>query len=323
MSETDLLVVEDVWGTAFETLSTRLRVERDPQLCSDRDRLVERARGARGIVVRNRTQVDAELIAALPDLEVVGRAGVGLDNIDLGAADHAGVVVVAALGANALSVAEHTLALALALARDIVVHDRKVRRGVWERTPGSEIAGRTWGLLGAGATGQAVGRVAGALGARVIAYDPAGPELAGTGIELTGLDQVIEKSDVLSIHLPSTPQTRNLVDADLLRRMRSSALLVNVGRGDVVDEAALADALESGQIAGAALDVRASEPPEQGRLEKLDNVVLTPHIAGITDEAQERIVELLANDIETLFAGNEASNAVSAARSLTAGKAPA
>jgi D-3-phosphoglycerate dehydrogenase/(S)-sulfolactate dehydrogenase len=318
----DLLVVEDVWGEAFDTLAARLRIGHEPELWRDRGQLAARARNCRGIVVRNRTQVDGELLANLPDLQVVARAGAGLDNIDVAAADRSNVVVVAAPGANAQSVAEHALALALALARGIPGHDRATRSGSWERAAGREIGGVTWGLIGAGATGRAVGRLMSQLGSRVLGYDTAlaatDRRLVEAGISLVSLDRVVEESDVISIHVPATAQTQQLVNRDFLARMRRHALLINVARGDVVDEAALADALITGQIGGAGLDVRAHEPPSLGVLETLDNVVLTPHVAGLTAEAQERVVAVLAADLAVLFGGGAAVHAVGAARQLAA-----
>lgn len=317
----DLLVVEDVWGQAFDALSDRLRIGYEPELWLDRTRLAERAKSCRGIVVRNRTQVDEALLADLPALQVVARAGTGLDNIDVAAADRSGVVVVAAPGANAQSVAEHTLALALALARGIPGHDRATRGGSWERAAGTEIAGGTWGLLGAGATGRAVGRLVSGLGSRVLGYDPgldsADPRLEQAGITLVSLDRVVAESDVISIHVPATAQTRELVDRAFLARMRPHALLINVARGDVVDEVALADALVTGQIGGAGLDVRSHEPPSLGVLETLGNVVLTPHVAGLTAQAQEHVVALLAADLAMLFDGGSAARAAGAVRQLT------
>lgn len=319
-SDTDVLVVEDVWGPAMDRLAVTLRVDYQPDLWKDRAALAERAGRSRALVVRNRTRVDAALLAAT-SLLVVARAGSGLDNIDLAAAERAGVVVVAALGANAQSVAEHTLALALALARGIAVHDRATRAGVWVRTPGIELSGCTWGVLGAGATGRAVGRLVSAgLGARVLGYDALvghdDPGVREANIEMVTLDRVIGESDVISLHLPATPQTRGVVNADLLGRMRPHALLVNVSRGEVVDEAALVDALNAGTIAGAALDVRANEPPTPGALELMDNVVLTPHVAGITGQAQERVVSVLATDLQALFCGGEAGHAVGSLRRM-------
>ncbi|HZB32987.1 MAG TPA: hydroxyacid dehydrogenase [Streptosporangiaceae bacterium] len=310
----DVLVTEDISGAPLDDLATRHRVVLRPEAWRDRGALRELVSRARAIVVRNRTMVDAELLAAAPDLRIVARAGVGLDNIDLAAARERGVVVSAPLGANAVSVAEHTLGLALALARRTVALDAGCRSGEWDRSPGTELHGGTWGLLGAGATGRACGRLAAALGMRVLAFDPYlepdDPELTGAGIELVPLADAVTRSDVISIHLPATGRTRGLVDAALLARMRPTALLINVGRGEVIDENALADALESGAPAGAALDVRAQEPPRPSRLDKLDNVLFTPHIAGITVQSQERILRLLSADVDAVLSGGRPASAV-------------
>lgn len=314
----DVAIVEDVWGAAFEQLSTRRTLKRDPEAYADGQRLRQLAAEARALVVRNKTEVTRALMAASPHLEVVARAGVGLDNIDVAAADELGVVVVAGLGANAVSVAEHALALALAVARHVPVLDANVRAGQWERKPGLELAGRTWGLLSAGATARATGRLAAALGMRVLAYDPYlapdHPELSAAGIILTSLETVVSAADVLSVHLPTTNETRGLIDGALIAQMKPGAILVNVGRGEVLDENALVTALESGHLAGAGLDVRSSEPPLVGRLEQLLNVVLTPHVAGITRESQARIAEILVHDIEEILAGEPARHAVTARR---------
>lgn len=309
---TDVVVVEDVWGPPFERLSADFAVRRDAEAWSDPARLAAALADARALVVRNRTRVTAELLASARRLEVVARAGVGLDNIDVPAADAAGVVVVAPLGANAVSVAEHALALALAVARRVVPLDGDVRRGGWRREPGVELAGGTWGLLSAGATARATGRLAHALGMTVLAHDPyvdpGDPAL--TGIRLVGLDELVARSDVLSVHLPATDATCGLVDARLLAAAKPGLILVNCGRGEVVDEDALADALADGRIAGAGLDVRANEPPTPGRLEALPNVVLTPHVAGITVAAQRRVGEILCHDIRAVLDGRPAEHHV-------------
>lgn len=304
----DIAVVEDVWGQPFDRLARRLRVVRHPDAWAEPDRLPELVAGAKALVVRNRTKVDRTLLAGLPELRVVARAGVGLENIDLAAADELGVVVVAARGANATSVAEHTIGLALAVARGVVRHDGRTREGGWDRTAGRELAGRTWGLLGFGATGAAVARLAAGLGMSVVAYDPY-VEADGE-VRLAGLTETVRAADVLSVHLPATTETRGLLDAELLSELPEGAILVSVGRGETVDEDALADALESGRLYGAALDVRAEEPPMPGRLERLDNVVLTPHVAGITVESQHHIARLLADDIEAVLDGRTARHAV-------------
>jgi D-3-phosphoglycerate dehydrogenase / 2-oxoglutarate reductase len=309
-----VVLTEDIAGEPLDELARELPLRREPDAWRDGARLRAALAGAGAVVVRNRTPVDRALLEACPELRIVARVGVGLDNIDVDAADDLGVVVSAPLGANAVSVAEHALGLALALARRVVPLDRDCRAGGWSRKPGRELAGRTWGLLGAGATGRACARLARGLGMTVIGHDPhlsaAHPELAELGIRLVGLDEVAAGSDVLSCHLPSTESTRGLIDAAFLARMSPDALLISVGRGDVVDEEALADALEGGRLGGAGLDVRAAEPPSPGRLERLDSVVLTPHVAGITAESQRRILEVLAGDIRAVCGGGEARHAV-------------
>jgi D-3-phosphoglycerate dehydrogenase / 2-oxoglutarate reductase len=310
----DVVIAEGVWGPPLEELARQRTVIRLPANAPGHEELIAAAAQARALVVRNRTVVDEALLSRCPRLRIVGRAGVGLDNIDIAAADRAGVVVTAPLGANAVSVGEHALGLALALSRRTVALDADCRAGNWSRTPGQELSGGTWGLLGAGATARACGRLATALGLRVLAYDPyidpAHPGLAAAGIELAALGEVAAAADVISCHLPLTAQTGKLVGRDLLARMRPGALFINVGRGEVVDEDALADALESGSLGGAALDVRAAEPPARGRIERLANVILTPHIAGITTQSQQRILRVLADDIEAVLGGGQAASSV-------------
>ena len=316
MDMPDMVVVEDVWGEQFEALSLEFSVRSDPTLWADRARLLDLVATSRALVVRNRTRVDAELFEAAPRLQLVGRAGVGLDNIDVAAADERGIVVVSPKGANARSVAEHALGAALALMRGLLTHDRVVREGRWDRHPGRELDGRIWGILGAGATGLAVAKLARCLGMSVIAYDPyvdsSSRGLIDAGVQLRELDEVCAAADVLSVHLPATPATTGLIGARVLALMRPETVLINVGRGEVVDEEALADALEHRRIFRAALDVRATEPPLRGRLERLDSVLLTPHIAGITEESQSRIMQAIADDVRAVLRGGEAVHAVGA-----------
>ncbi len=315
---TNVVVTEGVWGAPLEQLSRELSVHRDADSWQAPDRLAGLLAGAGALIVRNRTQVTREFLLACGELKVVGRAGVGLDNIDVKAADEFGVVVVAPLGANAVSVAEHSLALALALVRKLVPLDRASRAGGWDRSPGRELAGRTWGVLGAGATGRACARLARALGMSVVAYDPYlppdHPELAELDMPLLGLEEVAASADVISCHLPATAETNQLLGASFFSAMRPDALLISVGRGEVVDEEALYAALFAGGLGGAGLDVRASEPPEPGGLEMLDNVVLTPHVAGITAESQLRILEILADDTRRVLGGGSATHAVGSCR---------
>jgi len=310
----DVAVAENVWGPAFEGLAREFSVVLLPDDHSQED-LPELLGGVRGLVVRNRTLVTRSLLAECSSLVIVGRAGVGSENIDLDAARELGVVVSVPFGANAVSVAEHTLGLALAVARLTVPLDRAVRSGKWERKAGRELMGGTWGLLGFGATARSVATLARAMSMDVLAYDPyvgasAINDARRAGVEIVSLEHVACRADVLSVHVPATSNTRHLVDASLLGRMKDAAILVNVARGEVVDEDALFDALTHGRLWGAGLDVRNVEPPGPGRLDMLQNVVLTPHVAGLTDASQNRITQVLADDLRTVLTGGSARSAV-------------
>lgn len=311
-----ILISEDVWGTPFEALEGSFPILREDNLWNDAELLKEKIKSATALVVRNRTHVTAELIAAAPALKVIARAGVGLDNIDIKAADAAGIVVVAGLGANAVSVAELTLGLSLALLRNIPAHDKATREGKWQRTPGRELSGLTWGLLGCGATGLATARLLQGFGCKVLGYDPFvksdDPRLAPLNIEMKSFEEVLAGSDVVSIHMPSTPKTNGSINASTIALMRSHSVLINVGRGEIINEKDLMSALKEKKIAGAALDVRGQEPPATGEMETLPNLILTPHVAGITHESQLRITEILASNIALLLSGKEATHVVGA-----------
>ena len=305
-----ILISEDVWGAPFQALEGSFPIIRNDDLWSNPEELKLSLKDATALVVRNRTKVTAEIIAAAPKLKVIARAGVGLDNIDIKAADAAGVVVVAGLGANAVSVGELTLGLALALLRNVPGHDVATRDGGWVRTPGRELSGLTWGLLGCGATGLATAKLLQGFGCSIIGYDPYAKNLSN--IELTTFDDVLKRSDVVSIHMPSTAETNGSINAATLALMKPDAILVNVGRGEVINEADLIAALKAKTIAGAALDVRAQEPPVKGEMETLPNLILTPHVAGITKESQLRINQILTSNIELILNSKPATHAVGA-----------
>jgi len=302
-SKAIVVVFEGVWGTSLQDLARHRVVVRldEPHLPDEADWLEDVAT----VVVRNRTQVTDSFLTAMPNLRIVARAGVGLDNIDLDAAIERDVAVVSPRGANATSVAEHTLGLALAVARSVVTLDLSTRAGQWDRQPGMELSGQTWGLLGAGATGRATGERAGALGMKVLAYDPyaSREDLAPSGIEKADLHTVVARSQVLSCHLPAVAETVGLVDAALLAQMPQGSIFVNTGRGEVVVEDDLAAAVASGHLRGAGLDVRAQEPPAPGPFDGLNQVILTPHIAGITEQSQHAILAALATDIDHVLNG--------------------
>ncbi|MCP9968130.1 NAD(P)-dependent oxidoreductase [Actinomadura madurae] len=310
----DVAVVEDVWGAPFEALAGRRSVLRDPGVWSAPDRLRAVAGEAGALVVRNRTRVTRELLRSAPGLRVVARAGAGLDNIDLDAAAELGVTVVAARGANAASVAEHTLGLALAVSRRVLELDREVRAGTWRRVPGRELAGGTWGLLSAGATARATARLARGLGMRVVAHDPYIPD-DHPGIRELGIEL-----------LPwSAPSPSRTCSASISRRprprpassTRTSSPAASPARSWSASDAARwwtsglwRRRWKAATWPGAALDVRAAEPPAAGPLERMPNVVLTPHVAGITVQSQARIAQILCDDIEAVLDDRVPAHAV-------------
>lgn len=312
-TQVDVLVIENIWGEPFDSLSREFTVRYEPDLWSDKKALFRECKSTRAIVVRNRAQVTEDLIAASPNLQIIARAGVGLDNIDIDAAEKLGVVVVAALGANAQSVGEHALAMGFALARDVAGNDARTRQGQWDRRQGMELAGRTWGAIGLGATGRVTVRLAQAIGMEVIGYDPylsPSNKIEGLTSRVDTVQEILETAQFISLHLPLTEETFGLVDATFLNSMRPDAYLINSSRGGLVDEDALADALDAGKLAGAALDVRIDEPPRGHRLNQHDQVVLSPHVAGVTKESQRRVTEILAEELSLLLRGESSTRSV-------------
>lgn len=299
----EILITEKMAGPAVDRLAAEFRVEIDPELWRDPVRLRARAAGCRALLVRNQTPVNAELLAALPSLEVVGRAGVGLDNIDVAAATRAGVVVVSTPEQNALSVAELAMGMMLSLARHIGPADAHAKSGGWQRHlyTGVELYGKTFGLVGLGRIGVLTALRARAFGMEIIAHDafvsPDSMAVIETRARLVSLDEVLAQADFVSCHVPLTPATRHLFNYERFCRMKPGAYFLNLARGEVVDEAGLARALQEKRLAGAALDVREQEPPKPGVLETLPNVILTPHIAAFTREGQGRVTTAVCADI--------------------------
>lgn len=313
-----IVISEDVWSADFEALADSFPIVREPDLWSKKDELKAKLADATALVVRNRTQVTREIIEAAPQLKIIARAGVGLDNIDIKAADENGVIVSAALGINATAVGEETLAMALALSRKLIELDSSTRAGEWNRKAGREISGKTWGLLGFGATARATAELLKGFKVKVLAYDPfAKPTseyLTSINAQMAQLNDVVSQSDFISVHLPSTPETKEVINAQLLSTMKKSAVIINVGRGEVINEADLESALKNGVIAGAGLDVRAQEPPQDKRFTDLANVVLAPHIAGITHESQAAINRVLVSEIRAALTGQAQQFAVGAVK---------
>jgi len=283
----------------------------------DPDRFREVLSKACGLIVRSSTQVDRDLLDLAPGLQVIGRAGVGVDNIDIEAATERGVAVLNAPSGNTVSAAELTMALILAVARRIAGADRSVRGGRWDRSSfaGVELRGKTLGLLGAGRIGSEVARRAKAFGMSVLVHDPYLTEARADelGIGLVDLPKLLSNSDILSLHVPLTDQTRGLLGREQLEAMKPGSFLVNVARGGVVDEEALADAVEGGHLAGAALDVYAQEPLAEGsRLRGLEKVVLTPHLGAATAEAQELVALEIAGAVRSAILDGDLSRALNA-----------
>jgi D-3-phosphoglycerate dehydrogenase len=262
---------------------------------------------AQALIIRSATQVTAALLEAAPDLVVVGRAGIGLDNVDVAAATRRGVMVVNAPQSNVLSAAEHTMALLLAQARNVPQAHAALVAGRWERSrwEGVELHGKVLGVIGLGRVGTLVAQRAAAFGMRLLAYDPyvSAERAKQLGAELLPLERVITDADFLTIHLPKTPETMGLIGADLLARAKPGIRLVNTARGGIVDEKALAQAVADGSVAGAALDVFEQEPTVASPLFELDGVVVTPHLGASTREAQDKAGMTIAEQVQLALAG--------------------
>ena len=299
----DIVISEFMDQEAVASLEAAYDTLYDPALVDKAEALAGAARGARALVVRNRTQVRGALLDGASRLTCVGRLGVGLDNIDVEACDARGIDVYPATGANDASVAEYVITAALMLLRGAWLSSGAVAQGDWPRQAliGREVGGRTLGLIGFGGIARQTAQRARALGMRVIATDPYldPSDVAWTGVERTDPDQVYAQSDVISLHVPLTDGTRHMVNAERLAAMKPGSVLVNAARGGVVDEEALCAALSRGRLSGAALDVFENEPlgREDGEKFKGLNVLLTPHIAGVTEESNVRVSALIAEKV--------------------------
>ena len=305
-----IIVGEFMDDAAVQTLAATFDVVYDPTLVDRRDELKAKLAEASALIVRNRTEVDADLLAAAPRLKVVGRLGVGLDNIDTAACAARGVEVIPATGANAQAVAEYVIATAMLLLRTAYQSTPAVAAGEWPRVAlgnGREIAGTTLGLIGFGGIGRLTARLGRAVGMRIVGYDPQlpaeSPVWAAHHAHPGTLDEVLAEADVVSLHVPLTESTRNLINATRIAGMKSDAILINTARGGVVEEASVAAALRAGRLGGAALDVFEREPLAAGSpLTGCPNLVLTPHIAGITRESNVRVSTLIADKVAAALA---------------------
>ncbi len=307
-----ILIAEPLADAGVEMLRARHQV--DARQTMTREQLLAAVAEVDALVVRSATTVDAEVLEAGRNLKVVGRAGIGLDNVDVDTATRLGIVVVNAPQSNVISAAEHTIALILAQARNIPQADQALREGRWERSrfQGTELHGKTLGIVGLGRVGTLVAQRLLAFGMRLLAFDPfvSRERAAQLGVELGSLSQVLTQADIVTVHLPKTPETVGLIGEAQLSAMKPGARLVNTARGGIVDEAALAKAVESGHLGGAALDVFAEEPTTESPLFHLGSAVVTPHLGASTAEAQDKAGVTIAEQLLLALDGQFVPNAV-------------
>ncbi len=309
----DIVIPEFMDETAVVELTADYDVLYDPTLVDQTDELLASVRPARALIVRNRSQVRGELLAAAPRLQVIGRLGVGLDNIDVAACEARRIAVVRAGDANVISVAEYVIAGVLLLLRGAFLASPEVLAGKWPRTRliGREVTGKRLGLVGFGTIAREVAARARALGMSVTAHDPhvapSDPAWQQLSVTPRAFAALLHESDAVSLHVPLTEETRNLIDAGALARMRPEAVLINAARGGVLDERALAEALRGGRLAGALLDVFETEPlPAHSPLQGVPNLMLTPHIAGVTLESNARVSAMVAEGVRRVLKGKGA-----------------
>jgi D-3-phosphoglycerate dehydrogenase len=309
-----VLVAEPLSAEGVDLLATEHEVDNRPNLT--RAELLSALPDYEALVVRSGVKVDAEAISAGKRLKVIGRGGVGVDNIDVEAATAAGIVVVNAPTANTIAAAELTVGLIYALARNVALADASLRRGEWRRADfmGTELRGKTLGIVGLGKIGLTVADRARAMEMELLGSDPfvRADIAAEHGIELVELDELLRRSDVVTVHVPLNAATRGLIDERALSQMKPSAFIVNVARGGVVDEKALAEALSGSRLAGAAIDVYEHEPPRDSPLLSAPNTVLTPHLGASTREAQAKAGLEVAQQVLDVLAGRPAQYAVNA-----------
>jgi D-3-phosphoglycerate dehydrogenase / 2-oxoglutarate reductase len=310
-----VLVSDRLSETAVQVMRDRgLAVDYEPELGADKDGLLTRIGGYDGLAIRSATKVTDKLLSRAERLKVVGRAGIGIDNVELAAATSRGIVVMNTPFGNAITTAEHTMALMMALARQIPEADHSMRAGKWlkNRFIGVELYSKTLGIIGCGNIGSIVAERAIGLRMKVIAFDPfLSPERAiELGVEKVTFEELLRRADFISLHTPLTDKTRNIIDAAAIARMRRGVRIINCARGGLLVESALIEALRSGHVAGAALDVFETEPPTDNPLTAMEQVVMTPHLGASTSEAQENVAVQIANQLADFLISGAVSNAL-------------
>jgi len=307
-----IVITEFMTKEAVDGLACDFDVIYETDLFERPEDLIALIGDADGLIVRNRTQVTADLLDAAPRLRVIGRLGVGLDNLDMEACAAKNIPVCPATGANDASVAEYVIGSAFHLIRGVFAATNRILDGEWPRQDflGEELQGRSLGLVGFGSIARIVAKKAKSLDLEILAYDPHVPADDPAWREVTrmaDLAGLLRKADIVSLHIPRLPSTENLIDSDALASMKSGAILINAARGGIIDEAALAEALRSGHLAGAALDVLAVEPPSKESIAKfkgLDNLILTPHIAGPTIQSDIRVSGVTADNVRRVMSSS-------------------
>ena len=315
-----VLMTEPIAAQGVQELRSYPAIEVVERYNLTADELRRAVASCAGLLVRSQTEVSRVVIEAGPELRVIGRAGAGVDNIDVGAATERGVLVMNTPGANAQAAAELTVGLLFAVARHIAAADASVKAGRWERSRfrGTQLLGKTLGIVGIGNVGRLVARSAAALGMHVVAHDPyVAPDLAVEHrVSLVALDAVLALSDFITVHTPLTSTSRGLIGAPEIARMKRGVYLLNCSRGGVIDEQALLAALDEGQVAGAALDVFTAEPPLGLAIARHPRVVATPHIGALSWEAQLNVAIMIANQIGRFLTTGEVGAAVNPAAVL-------
>lgn len=321
-----VLISDKLSDSAVEIFRNRgLDVDFQPDLGKDKEALLAAIPDYDGLAVRSASKVTEKIIAAAKNLKVIGRAGIGVDNIDVAAASQKGIIVMNTPFGNSITTAEHAIAMMLATARQIPAADRSTQEGRWEKSRfmGVEVTGKTLGIIGCGNIGAIVASRAQGLSMKVIAYDPflSASRAEILGVEKVELDELLRRADFISLHTPLTDKTRNILSADAIDKAKHGVRIINCARGGLVDEVALKAALDAGHVAGAALDVFAEEPAEKNPLFNTENVVCTPHLGAATSEAQENVAVQIAEQMSDYLLNGAVTNALNMP-SITAEEAP-
>jgi D-3-phosphoglycerate dehydrogenase / 2-oxoglutarate reductase len=326
MTKPRILISDALSPAAVQIFKDRgLEVTFEPDLGKDKDKLAAMIKDYDGLAIRSATKATAKLIESASNLKVIGRAGIGVDNVDIPAATAKGIIVMNTPFGNSITTAEHAIALMFALARQLPAADVSTQAGKWEknRFMGVELEAKTLGLIGAGNIGSIVARKAIGIGMKVIAYDPylSSERAVALGVEKVELDALLARADFITLHVPMTEQTKNILSREALSKTKKGVRIINCARGGLVDEQAVADLIKAKHIAGAAFDVFAVEPAETNPLFGLENVICTPHLGASTNEAQENVALQVAEQMSDYLLTGAISNAVNFP-SISAEEAP-